>query len=669
MGFPLLLLGGGLALAGTATLSRRRKIGQRLTCKATHPPLKSLVEQHREEMERRKTAVNRDLRTSLVALVSAGLAELVYPPLLLIAVPLALLSSVSIFNDAWQSWRVQRKLHSSVIDSVAIIGTLASGFYFAAILVNTLYFFGQRFLLQTEDRSSKQLYDLFGENPRSVWVSRNGAEIETAFEDVVIGDLVAVHAGESVPFDGQVAHGTATIDQHMLTGESRPQDKTNGDRVFASTLVISGKIEIRVQKTGRDTAVAQIGQALQNTLDFKSTVEARGTRMANQLTLPTLALSGLALARLGPLSATAITNCNFADIIRITIPLGVLNHIKMAAEYGILIKDGRALELLAEVDTVVFDKTGTLTEEQPCVGTVHAINGFEQDEVLSLAAAAEHRQSHPVARAIIEAAQQRGLELDDHEHTCLELGHGLRARVQGRDILIGSRRFIENEEVAVPKDGAWEEDEHARSLVFVAVERELAGVLELESRVRPETPRILKSLRDRGHELYILSGDHEQPTRRLAESLGIKHYFAETLPEDKAHIIEGLQATGRNVCFVGDGINDALAMKKARVAISLAGATTVATDTASIVLLDKSLGQIDNLFTLARGFERNMRSGLAWSILPGIAGAGAVFIVRMGIYGATSLYMLSLGAGVTNAALPLFGHKKRNDLKRQLPQG
>ena len=659
-------------MAGTASLSRRRKIGQRLARKSTspRPQLKSLIEQHREEMEQRKVDVNNALKISMVALVSAGFAHLYYPPLFLIAYPLALLSSVSIFNDAWQSWRLQRKFHSSVIDSVAIVGTLASGYYFAAILVNALYFVGQRFLLQTEDRSSKQLHALFGDNPRNVWVLRDGVELETPFEDILLGDLVAIHAGESIPFDGEITQGTATIGEHMLTGESCPQEKTIGDQVFASTLVVSGKVAICVQKAGQDTAVAQIGQALQNTLDFKSTVEARGTRMANRLTLPTLALSGLALARLGPVSATAITNCNFADIIRITIPLGVLNHLKMAAEHGILVKDGRALELLADIDTIVFDKTGTLTEEQPRVSQIHCVNGFAEDDILSLAAAAEHRQTHPVARAIIQAAEERGLEAPGHEHTQVELGHGLRARVQARDVLVGSHRFIAGEGIAIPTDEAWAVDESSRSLVFLAVDGELAGVIELEVRIRPEVPEILRQLRKRNYQLYILSGDHEQPTRRIAEALGIEQYFAETLPEDKARIIDQIQASGHNVCFVGDGINDAMAMKKARVAISIAGATTVATDTASIVLLDKSLGQLDNLFDIAHGFERNMRSGLAWSLIPGIAGAGAVFIVRMGIVGATGLYMLSLSAGVTNAALPLFGHnKRRNELKRELPQG
>ena len=666
MAFPLALIGGGLALAGTVSLARRRKLRDRFTSKAATTPLKSLVAQHYEEIWQRRREVNRDLAISVSAMISAGIAEFLFPPLLLVAIPLSLLSAVSIFRTAVESWCQQRKLHSSVIDSIAIGGSFATGFYFAAAIIMSLYFLGQRFLLQTEDRSSRQLNQLFGEAPRTVWIARGDVEIETPFEDVHVGDIVAIQAGESIPFDGQIARGTATVDQHMLTGESQPQEKTVADQVFASTLLTAGKLYVRVEKAGRDTVVSQVGEALQNTLDFKSTVEARGTRVANRMTLPTLALGGVALAHCGLVSATALAHCNFADIIRITMPLGVLNHLKMAAEHGILVKDGRALELLGEIDTIVFDKTGTLTQGQPGVGKVHSCNGYSQDEILSIAAAAEHRQSHPVAHAIVAAAQQRGIELAEHEHSEVELGHGIRARVQGQDVMLGSHRFVESERVAIPECGCWNDEDGGRSLVYLAVEGELTGAIELAAEVRPEVPEILDKMREREYQLNIVSGDNQEPTRQLAESLGIGHYFAETLPEDKARIIEDLQASGRNVCFIGDGINDALAMKKARVAISIAGATSVATDTASIVLLDKSLSQLDTLFTLARGFEQNVQSGLAWTLLPGIAGAGGVLLVGMGVYGATSLYMLSLGAGVTNASLPYLTQEKRSALKRPL---
>lgn len=660
MPFPLIILGGGLATAAVASWLHGQKSKQPALPVAVqeNTSVKSLVEQHQQDMQRRKEDADKELKIALLAMGTTGLSELLYPPLLLVSVPLTLYGSAPIFRDAWEYWREKRRLHSSVIDSIAIVGTVATGYYFAATIINGMYFLGQKVLLKTEDHSNQKLLKLFHETPRSVWLWRDGAEVETLFEDVHTGQTVVIHAGEAIPFDGQIVQGIGTVDQHMLTGESRPQEKTEGDAVFASTLLTAGKLHIRVDKAGKDTVAAQIGEILQNTLDFKSTVEARGVRIANRMTLPTLALSGLALGKLGPVSASAVANCNFSDIIRITIPLGVLNHLKLAAEQGILIKDGRALELLGEVDTVVFDKTGTLTREEPEVGRIHPCGGFSAEEVLMLAAATEHRQTHPVARAILEAARQRKLKPASCDHTHYELGRGIRAQIQGRQILLGSQRFMQQQAIALPPEAVWHEAEAGHSLLYLAVDGELAGVIELQPQLRPEIPAIIQQLRKRGLELCILSGDQEQPTRQLAETLGIQQYFAETLPEDKARHIESLQAAGRKICFIGDGINDAVAMKKAQVAISLAGATTVATDTASIVFLDKSLQQLDALFALAKGFDRNMKSGLAWSILPGVAGIGAVFALHMRIYGAVGLYILSLGAGAANATLPLLQHKK-----------
>ncbi|CAA6826295.1 MAG: Lead, cadmium, zinc and mercury transporting ATPase (EC (EC; Copper-translocating P-type ATPase (EC [uncultured Thiotrichaceae bacterium] len=667
MPFPIILIGGGLALASTISLLRGRKSIQHsgkdvevidakaLTSKAS----KSLVEQHEHDMQQRKVDADQNLKISLLAMGTSGIASLAYPPLLFVSVPLTLYGSTSIFRDTFVGWKEKRQLRASAVDSIAIIGTLATHYYFAATFINALYFLGQKALLKTEDHSNQKLLKLFDNRPQSVWLWREGVEIEVPFEQVEAGNVVVVHAGEAIPFDGEIVQGVATIDQHMLTGESQPQEKRLGDEVFASTLLVGGKFHLRVEKAGKDTVAAQIGEILQNTVDFKSTIEARGTKVANRLTLPTLVLSGVALGTMGPVSATAITNCNFSDIVRITVPLGVLNHLKLAAEQGILVKDGRALELLGQVDTVVFDKTGTLTQETPCVGQIYTCKGFQEDVVLALAASVEHRQTHPVARAIQQAAEQKNLELEAMEQVHYELGYGIKASIQGQNILLGSQRFMAKEGINLPEEGAWLlsdiNEEHSK--VYLAIEGQLAGVIELQIALRPEVPEMIRTLRQRGLKLCILSGDHEQPTRKLAESLGIQQYFAETLPEDKAKHIEAMQATGSKVCFIGDGINDAVAMKKAQVAISIAGATTVATDTANIVLMDKSLKQLDTLFTFSKGFERNMKSGLAWALLPGIAGIGGVFLFHMRIYGAMGLYALSLGAGGVNAALPLLRGK------------
>ena len=273
--------------------------------------------------------------------------------------------------------------------------------------------------------------------------------------------------------------------------------------------------------------------------------------------------------------------------------LGLLNYFRLAAREGLLIKDGRALELLSEVDTVVFDKTGTLTLGQPHVRRLYARAPHGGDDILKYAAAAEQRQSHPVATAIMHAARARGLSVPSIDEAEYKAGYGLSVTVDGSAVRVGSARFMEMEGIAMPPPVV---DLQARchgeghSLVLVAVDGRVAGAIELHTTIRPEARAIVRGLRRRHiASMYIISGDHEAPTRRLAETLGIEHYFAETLPENKAALIERLQQAGKVTCYVGDGINDSIAMKKSHVSVSLSGASTLAVDTAEVILLDGSL--------------------------------------------------------------------------------
>ena len=276
-------------------------------------------------------------------------------------------------------------------------------------------------------------------------------------------------------------------------------------------------------------------------------------------------------------------------------PISVLNFLQMTSQEGILIKDGRALELLSEVDTIVFDKTGTLTEEQPHVGAIYTCHSINENELLTYAAAAEYKQTHPIARAIQQEALNRELRLPEIEKTTYEIGYGLKVRLNEKVVLVGSKRFMEMSEITIPSEiNAIQQqcNEHGYSLVYVALDGQLAGAIELHATIRPEAKHIISELRQRGFEIYIISGDHEKPTKKLAQEVGIEHYFAETLHENKATLIEALQKEGKAVCFVGDGINDSIALKKANVSVSLRGASTIATDTAQIVLMNENLTQL-----------------------------------------------------------------------------
>jgi Cu2+-exporting ATPase len=348
-----------------------------------------------------------------------------------------------------------------------------------------------------------------------------------------------------------------------------------------------------------------------------------------------LAVGALAWATIGSQGAVAALNSDLGTGIRMAAPLGMLSTLALCAQKGILVKDGRALDLLCEVDTVLFDKTGTLTRERPEVGRMVAANGFNPLQILRFAAAAERRFHHPIALAILQKAKEQGLRLPPTDATQYQVGFGITVRIDGRTIRVGSRRFMEMEGIALTREVEEALDDVHReghTMVMVAVDDRLGGALELRASVRPEVRGIVQGLRERGiKHIAIISGDHEMPTRKLAEELGMDRYFAQVLPADKADYVEQLQREGRKVCFVGDGINDAIALKKANVSISLRGATSIATDTAHVVFMEQGLGKLCELRDIARDLERNVRNSWIMIIVPNVACILGVFTLGFGI--------------------------------------
>ncbi|MEZ4727027.1 MAG: HAD-IC family P-type ATPase [Caldilineaceae bacterium] len=295
-----------------------------------------------------------------------------------------------------------------------------------------------------------------------------------------------------------------------------------------------------------------------------------------------------------------------------------------------MIKDGRALELVSQVDTVIFDKTGTLTLEQLTVGKIHAcITGtateFTEADVLRYAAAAEYKQTHPIARAILQKAETSRIEIPTTSDVAYTTGLGLEVTVQeGQDaaqlIQVGSLRYMEQKQIPIStaiQSIQTECHQQGHSLIYVAVGNQLAGVIELQPTIRPEAKAIVTALKERAMDLYIISGDQAEPTQNLAHQLGIDHYFAQVLPEEKATLVAELQQAGKSVCFIGDGINDSIALKMADVSISLRGATTMAMDTAQIIMMDGTLRQLPKLFAVADKLESTMQRNFLAGTVPG----------------------------------------------------
>jgi Cu2+-exporting ATPase len=452
------------------------------------------------------------------------------------------------------------------------------------------------------------------------------------------------------------------VDQHLLTGEAQPAEKGVGDVVLALTVVLSGQIWVRVEKTGSATVAAEIVRVLDRTVDFKTGRQLGAERAADRLVTPAL-LSGLvAWPFLGFSAAAGLTDTHPKYKTTLMSSLGLLNYFKRAVREGLLIKDGRTLELLHKVDTVVFDKTGTLTLAQPHVGRIYVCPHRTAGELLSLAAAAEQHQSHPIAAAILQEARARRLVVPATQDADYRVGFGLTVTIDGATVRVGSMRFMQMEAIGVPPsliDIQVRCHEAGHSLVLLAVDDEIAGAIELHSTVRPEAARVIAGLRERGiGSMYIISGDHEVPTRRLAEALGIEHYFAGTLPQNKAALIEQLQREGKVVCYVGDGINDSIAMKKSHVSVSLRGASTLATETAEVILLDGTLNHLCRLFELARECNRHM-----WTTMTPIYVASLIGIVGVLFGGFTFLHarvihIASLAVGIGTGMLPALTRDK-----------
>ena len=623
-------------------------------------------------------AANRNLAITSGSFGLAIAGALFYPPLSPLSMIGMLVGCRYFFEGSYKAVRDEGKPNMDTLVAINTVLFLISGHYVVGNFSTWLWASYTKLLAKIEDNSRKDFIDVFKGQPRSVWVLIDGVEIETPFESLKSGDLVVVHAGETIPIDGTVVEGRALVDQHILTGESQPAEKAIGDEVFALTVVLSGSFHVRAEKTGDETTSAQIGRILNETVDFKTNLQLRAKELSDQSVWPTLLLSGLSYPFFGALGPLTLLYSNPKYKLLVPASFGILSYFNQASKRGLLIKDGRTLELLNRIDTVVFDKTGTLTEEVPHVSQIHTCHGYTEQQILSLAAAAEHKQKHPIAKAIQQKAEKMQLHVPEIEEAAYKVGYGLTVSVDNQVVRVGSFRFIETEEIPIPasiRETQASCHSQGHSLVLVAINDSVGGAIELEPTVRPEAKAVIQALRERHGitSIAIISGDHEEPTKKLAHSLGIDQYFAEVLPEDKANLITQLQEEGtpvqgsrKSVCYVGDGINDAIALKKANVSISLQGASTVATDTAQVILMNQKLDQLCDLFDLAREFEANMKGTFATVLIPAFMAVGGALFLHFGVTYVIVMNQLGFAGGIGYALWPLLQRKPQDAIPSDL---
>jgi Cu2+-exporting ATPase len=603
--------------------------------------------------------VDRNLLVSSGSLGLAIVGKLFFFPIALLSLPGILYITHFAMTQALQSLFKERKFTVDVLSSLTKILFLINGFLVFASFSVFMFSLNRKLLNKVSDNSRKNIIDVFKQQPSKVWVVYDDIEREIPFEELKTGDTVLVNAGGTIPVDGAIIEGSASVDQHILTGEFQPVERHKGDEVFALTLVLSGKIYIRARETGQETTAAQIATILNNTISTKTDVQLWSREISDKSVLPTIAISAATTPFIGPIGALGVLNSHYKYRASIASAIGVMNYLDKASHNGILVKDGHTFELLEKIDTVVFDKTGTLTEEEPCVAKVHAFNGYSEEQILSYAAAAETKQSHPIAKAILKKAAEEQLELPRIEDAAYKLGYGLTVGIDGHIIRVGSLRFLEQEGMTISDEVHATQiycQQQGAPVIVIAIDDHAVGAIELAASVRPGTRELIHELT---HECgikstYIISGDQEAPTRKLAEELGIDHYFAQVLPEDKARLIAELQAQGKSVCYVGDGINDSIALQEADVSVSIRGASTVATDTAQIVLMGKTLNQLPYLFRMGKHFNRHMKTVVATVITPSlISVVGSIMFFNVGLIQSFIFPQIGLMAGIAVAMRPV----------------
>ncbi len=575
------------------------------------------------------------------------------PNLLLFALstPAVLWSGQIFFVGAWRALRT-RTLDMNVLVALSVgsgylfsVGATflfeAEVFYEASVVLLAFVLFGHWLEMRARAGASDAIRALLDLAPPKATVIRDAEPVDIPTSEVVIGDIVLIRPGDKIPVDGVVIDGRSSVDESMITGESVPVEKVPGSNVIGATMNKTGTFRFRATKVGADTALAQIVRLVQLAQNSKAPAQRLADRAAQWLVAAAVILGLLTLVGWLTIGGApfvfaltlAITVVIIAcpDALGLATPTAIMVGTGLGALNGILFKNATALEQASKVSAIIFDKTGTLTVGQPrVVELVGATNPVTEDELLRLAASAEASSEHPLAAAIVGAARERDLALVDATDFRAVPGHGLEATVDGRTVLVGNAKLMRDR--GIPFDGfearAAELEGAGRTVVRVAVDGEAGGLIAIADAVRPTAKETIERLHDLGMQVALLTGDNRATAERIARELGLDTVFAEVLPGDKAAKVRELQAAGKLVAMVGDGINDAPALAQADVGIAIGAGTDVAVETADVVLVKSDPLDVLGAIALSRATVRKMKENLFWAV-----GYNSVaFPIAMGLF-------------------------------------
>ncbi|HGA1271494.1 TPA: heavy metal translocating P-type ATPase, partial [Streptococcus suis] len=515
---------------------------------------------------------------------------------------------------------------------VAMHGHHPELYFESAAVILTLITLGKYFEARAKGQTSEAIKKLMDLAPKAAQVLRNGQEMQVPIEEVVVGDQVIVRPGQQIPVDGQVLEGQTRVDESMLTGESLPVKKALGNNVFGGTLNQQGAITMQATKVGRDTTLAQIIRLVEEAQGSKAPI----AKLADQVSaifVPVVMglalLSGLAWYFLGQESwifslsiiiAVLVIACPCA--LGLATPTAIMVGTGKGAENGLLFKSGQAIETLQGVNTIVFDKTGTITEGKPQVTDIHLLSTKNREQVLQLAASSEQFSEHPLAQALLQAAQTEKIELLPATDFQALSGRGLSVIIAEQTIYLGNERLMREQGIDVSKGRAVAEAfaQQAKTPVFLASQQEVLAVIAIADKIKETSRQAVQALQTIGLEVVMLTGDNEKTAKAIAKEVGIEQVISQVLPDDKANQVKFLQEQGKTVAMVGDGINDAPALAQAHVGLAIGSGTDIAIESADIVLMHSDILDVVKAVKLSQATMRTIKQNLFWAFAYNVIG-------------------------------------------------